>query len=638
MAKHNVQHKNWFPMEVLTNRTAAILLVDDRPENILVMEELLAKDGRVFFKANTGNEALKIALQHEIDLIILDVQMPGMDGFEVANILKSKKQTRDIPIIFASAEKKGSNFMIKGLEEGAVDYLYKPLDRAVTRAKVDVLLTLYLQKKELIEKNNILEKSALLINNCVDIIGIMDAATFNIEEVNYAFTNLLEYTPDELLGTSLLTLVSEEDQHRLRQLQTQNDERILFETKSYSKSQKPVWLQWNVANKKGKWFFNARNITAIKESEKIRNHLATIVKQSRDATYIHNSNGDILSWNEGAQQMYGYSEAEALTLKIWELVPSDLQHESEELMHYVLNGEKIESRETKRITKSRNILDVLLSSSPIIDTTSGEVSVAITERDITNEKLTGEQIRQLTIRLQNNIVQLEAANQELESFSYSVSHDLRAPLRAVSGYTNILEESYIQNLDDEARTIFNTIQKNVKKMGQLIDDLLDFSRLGRKEVPKLSVNMVQLVERVIADINHNTTHSATIRLGALHSSYGDHALLTQVWINLITNAIKYSGKAESPEIEIGSTKGDHETIYFVKDNGVGFDMRYVDKLFGVFQRLHSVREFEGTGIGLAIIKRIITKHGGNVWAEGEVNKGASFYFSLPDKAPATLSW
>jgi PAS domain S-box-containing protein len=333
--------------------------------------------------------------------------------------------------------------------------------------------------------------------------------------------------------------------------------------------------------------------------------------------------------------MYGYSEEEALTLKVWELVPTDLQPEAEELMQYVLNGEKIESRETRRITKSKNILDVLLSSSPIIDTTNGEVSVAITERDITNEKLTGEQIRQLTIRLQNNIVQLEAANQELESFSYSVSHDLRAPLRAVSGYTNILEESYIQNLDDEARTIFNTIQKNVKKMGQLIDDLLDFSRLGRKEVPKLSVNMVQLVERVIADINHNTAHQATIRVGSLHPSYGDHALLTQVWINLISNAIKYSGKTEAPEIEIGSTRNDHETIYFVKDNGVGFDMRYVDKLFGVFQRLHSVREFEGTGIGLAIIKRIISKHGGNVWAEGEVNKGASFYFSLPDKSPAS---
>jgi light-regulated signal transduction histidine kinase (bacteriophytochrome) len=307
-------------------------------------------------------------------------------------------------------------------------------------------------------------------------------------------------------------------------------------------------------------------------------------------------------------------------------------------MHYVLNGEKIESRETKRITKSKALLDVLFSSALIIDSGSGEKSVAITERDITNEKITGEQIRQLTIRLQNNIVQLEAANQELESFSYSVSHDLRAPLRAVSGYTNILEESYSTNLDEEAKTVFKTIQKNVKKMGQLIDDLLDFSRLGRKEVPKLFVNTAQLVERILTDINHNTPHKATITVHPLHPAYGDHALLTQVWVNLISNAIKYSGKAAEPCIEIGSTQGEDETIFYVKDNGAGFDMRYVDKLFGVFQRLHSVREFEGTGIGLAIIKRIISKHGGKVWATGQVNKGAEFYFSLPTKNHGAAHW
>ncbi|SKC87100.1 PAS domain S-box protein [Ohtaekwangia koreensis] len=625
-------------MEAPKIKTATILLVDDRPENILVLEELLAKEGRIFFKASSGNEALKIALQHEIDLVILDVQMPGMDGFEVANVLKSKKQTKDIPIIFASAEKKGNNFVIKGLEEGAIDYLYKPLDRAVTRAKVDVLLTLQLQKKELIEKNFILEKTALLIDNCVDIIGIMDADTFEFEEVNPAFTAILGYQPEEIYGTSLTRIVSVEDQQKLQQLRTHHNERISFETKSYSKSHALVWLQWNIVNKNNKWFFNARNITAVKEAEKIRNSLAIIVKQSRDATYIHNSQGDILSWNEGAQQLYGYSEAEALTIKLWDLVPQDHQHEAQELMHYVLNGEKIESRETKRITKSKALLDVLFSSALIIDSGSGEKSVAITERDITNEKITGEQIRQLTIRLQNNIVQLEAANQELESFSYSVSHDLRAPLRAVSGYTNILEESYSKDLDEEAKTVFKTIQKNVKKMGQLIDDLLDFSRLGRKEVPKLFVNTAQLVERILTDINHNTPHKATITVHPLHPSYGDHALLTQVWINLISNAIKYSGKAAEPCIEIGSTQGEDETIFYVKDNGAGFDMRYVDKLFGVFQRLHSVREFEGTGIGLAIIKRIISKHGGKVWATGQVNKGAEFHFSLPTKNPGAAHW
>jgi len=624
-------------MDSRTINNATILLVDDRSENILVMEELLAKEGRKFLKANDGDEALRLALRNEIDLIILDVQMPGMDGFEVAGVLKSRRQTKDIPIIFASAVKKDSEFVIKGLEEGAIDYLYKPLDPAITRAKVDILLTLHLQKKELIEKNARLEKSDLLINNSADIIGIIDTEKLGFEEVNRAFTKILGYEPEEVYGTSLAKIIHPEDLKFVEQQRQRYDDRLSFETRSYTKSNNQLWLQWNIVNKGDKWFFNARDITTVKEAERIRNLLAIIVKQSRDATYIHNRHGDILSWNEGAQQMYGYTEAEALTMKIWHLIPHDLQQEAQKLTQYVLEGERLESHETKRITKHRNILDVLVSSA-LINDSNGEQSVAVTERDVTKEKQAGEQIRQLTIRLQNNIIQLEAANQELESFSYSVSHDLRAPLRAVSGYANILEESYAKNLDEEARTVFGTIQRNVKRMGQLIDDLLDFSRLGRNEVPKLPVNMMQLVEKIITEINQSTSYKATVNIHTLFPAHGDQALLRQVWINLISNAIKYSSKSNEPWIEIGSIQEEDETIFYVKDNGVGFDMRYADKLFGVFQRLHGIREFEGTGIGLAIVKRIISKHGGRVWAEAEVNKGATFYFSLPNKVPAAKNW
>ncbi|HEY9044826.1 MAG TPA: PAS domain S-box protein [Ohtaekwangia sp.] len=624
-------------MESRTINQATILLVDDRPENILVMEELLAKEGRTFLKANDGDEALRIALRNEIDLIILDVQMPGMDGFEVAGVLKSRRQTKDIPIIFASAVKKDNVFVIKGLEEGAIDYLYKPLDPAITRAKVDILLTLHLQKKELIEKNSRLEKSALLINNSADIIGIIDTEKLGFEEVNRAFTTILGYEPEEVYGAALNKIIHPDDLKMVEQFRQRYEDRISFETRSYTKNKKQIWLQWNVVNKGDKWFFNARDITTIKEAERIRNLLAIIVQQSQDATYIHNKHGDILSWNEGAQLMYGYTEAEALTMKIWHLIPHDLQPETQKLTNYVLEGGRLESHETKRITKFRNILDVLVSSALITDS-SGEQSVAVTERDVTKEKLAGEQIRQLTIRLQNNIIQLEAANQELESFSYSVSHDLRAPLRAVSGYANILEESYAKNLDEEARTVFGTIQRNVKRMGQLIDDLLDFSRLGRNEVPKLPVNMAQLVERIITEFNQSTNHKASVSIHTLPQVYGDQSLLRQVWVNLISNAIKYSSKGKEPWIEIGANPGDDETIFYVKDNGVGFDMRYSDKLFGVFQRLHGVREFEGTGIGLAIVKRIVSKHGGRVWAEAEVNRGATFFFSLPTKNTAGKNW
>jgi signal transduction histidine kinase len=229
--------------------------------------------------------------------------------------------------------------------------------------------------------------------------------------------------------------------------------------------------------------------------------------------------------------------------------------------------------------------------------------------------------------------ELEASNQEMESFSYSVSHDLRAPIRAINGFANILEESQQEKIDDEGKELLKIITSEGKRMGQLIDDLLAFSRLGRKEIEKSDIDMETMVNSVVEEIlNLNKgTYKAKIMIKDLSVARGDPALLRQVWVNLISNALKFSNHNSLPLIEIGSFYKEGSVVYYIKDNGVGFDMKYYDKLFGVFQRLHSNEEFEGTGIGLAIIKRTITRHGGNVWAEGEINKGSTFYFSLPEK-------
>jgi light-regulated signal transduction histidine kinase (bacteriophytochrome) len=224
---------------------------------------------------------------------------------------------------------------------------------------------------------------------------------------------------------------------------------------------------------------------------------------------------------------------------------------------------------------------------------------------------------------------LQIANQELESFSYSVSHDLRAPLRALSGYSKILIEDYSEKLDEEGKQTIQAITHNAERMGMLIDDLLAFSRLGRKEVVKTEVDMKKLVESIVLESSKMTPHDAIIKVGELPLVNGDYALLHQVIFNLISNAVKYSSKQKSPLIEISSEEESDEIVISVKDNGVGFDMQYANKLFGVFQRLHARQEFEGTGVGLAIVKRIIARHGGKVWAEGKVNEGAEFYFSLP---------
>jgi len=225
--------------------------------------------------------------------------------------------------------------------------------------------------------------------------------------------------------------------------------------------------------------------------------------------------------------------------------------------------------------------------------------------------------------------QLEAVNKELESFTYSVSHDLRAPLRSIDGYSKMLEEDYVKLFDEEGKRLLSVVQYNAKKMSSLIDDLLAFSRLGRETIRKTDLNMNDLVQRVLIDINGATKHNAEIKVGTLTSAKGDFTLISQVMVNLISNGIKYSSKKTKPIVEITSEKKGREIIYYVRDNGEGFDMKYAEKLFGVFQRLHKADEFEGTGVGLAIVQRIVNKHEGKVSAEAELGKGAIFSFTLP---------
>ncbi len=225
-------------------------------------------------------------------------------------------------------------------------------------------------------------------------------------------------------------------------------------------------------------------------------------------------------------------------------------------------------------------------------------------------------------------MELEAINKELDAFTYSVSHDLRAPLRAVSGYARMLEDDYVNILDQEGKRLLRVIQQNAKNMGILIDDLLSFSRLGKKEVRKSVVNMTAIATEIHHQINESMVHNAEVHIEKLDDAMADPVLIKHVLINILSNAVKYSSKVENPSIRMSSLRNEHEVIYSVQDNGAGFDMQYVGKLFGVFQRLHSNDEFIGTGVGLAIAQRIIHKHKGRIWAEGAPGKGATFYFSL----------
>ncbi|HZE85403.1 MAG TPA: PAS domain S-box protein [Puia sp.] len=611
------------------NERANILIVDDKVENIFALEQILSRPDRNLIQAISGKEALKIVLNKDIDLVVLDVQMPGMDGFEVAQILKSNKRTKDIPIIFASAEKKEHQFALKGFEEGAVDYLYKPLDTEITEAKVSVLLRLQLQKKELVKKNLALEKYALLINNSADIICIINPRTLKFEEVNYAVNTILGYTPEEIKGSPVLFYLDTEDRPHVQKLCKDNKEQFSFETRAYSKERAIKWLNWNIVNKNGLWFANARDITDIKEVEEIKSYLSIVVRQSEDAIYLHDPEGKIISWNEGAEKIYGFSEAEACNMKIWNIVPKHLLSEMQAVINAILKGKKIESQEMNRITKYGKMIDVAFSASVIADPNGNLKSVAITEREITQQKKARQEISQLNTDLRRNVTQLEATNNELESFSYSVSHDLRAPLRSINAFSQTILEEYNEQFDGELKRLFGIILLNAKRMGLLIDDLLAFSRLGKKAVLKVPLNFNELVRKVVNELEGSCNPNTGISIHDLKSAEGDQSLIYQVFTNLISNAIKYSSKRTASIIEIGFSENSDEYIYYVKDNGTGFNMDYAHKLFGVFQRLHSNAEFEGTGVGLAIVKRVILKHDGRVWAEGQPDQGAIFYFSLP---------
>jgi signal transduction histidine kinase len=270
------------------------------------------------------------------------------------------------------------------------------------------------------------------------------------------------------------------------------------------------------------------------------------------------------------------------------------------------------------ITSEREqILDLLVSSY--------EQAVQMNEE----LKLREWEISTLNADLQRRARELEAANKELESFSYSVSHDLRAPLRAIDGFAKILEQDYNHKLDNEGRRLLGVVSENARRMGQLIEDLLQFSRMARQSMATVEIDMTALAREAFDELQGAGGRPPKCLLEPLPAARGDRSLIRQIWINLLSNAIKYCGLAKDPLIQVTGHSEGTENVYCVKDNGAGFDMQYYNKLFGVFQRLHSADQFPGTGVGLAIVQRVVARHGGRVWAEGKVNEGASFYFALP---------
>jgi len=403
---------------------------------------------------------------------------------------------------------------------------------------------------------------------------------------------------------------------------------------------------------------SCRDITSRKKAEEterrlkeqldklLQNRLDSTLKELSDYKYaldtssivaITNQKGIIGYVNDNFCNISGYSRHE-LVGQDHRLVNSG-HHDKEfikNLWTTIAHG-KVWKGEIKNRAKNGSFYWVDTTIIPFLNDAEKPYQYVAIRVDITERKKAEEELNalngQLEQRIKTRTNQLEIAVKELEAFSYSVSHDLRAPLRSINGFARILSDEYGKLLDQEGSRLLNKITRNAAMMGKLIDDLLDFTKLGKLDAACNKVNMEQLVGACLTEINqqNNAAQQFNYHIETLPVCAGDQAMLKQVWLNLLSNAVKYSSKKQHPFIHISAREEAENNIYIVKDNGDGFDMQYYNQLFGVFQRLHTASQFEGTGVGLAIVKLIVDKHNGKVWAESAAGEGATFYFSLPKK-------
>jgi PAS domain S-box-containing protein len=357
---------------------------------------------------------------------------------------------------------------------------------------------------------------------------------------------------------------------------------------------------------------------------------SSLLDLTHDSISVRNMDFVLTYWNRGAEEFYGWSRKEAVGKPSNELLRTIFPKPVEEIRAELLEKDQWEGE----LTRSKaDGTQVVVSSRWSLrrDQQHRPVAILETSNDITARKRWEEEIQALNQELARRSLALEASNKELEAFAYSISHDLRAPLRHMAGFAELLRKGAAASLNEKGQRYLAVILEAANRMGNLIDDLLPFSRISRAEAHKSIVDLNELVQEVVAEVRRDATERNIIwKTDPLPACYGDRSMLRLAFVNLISNAVKFTRTRPQAEIEIGCTDQDGgDPVLFVRDNGVGFDVKYSNKLFGVFQRLHPQEAFEGTGIGLATVQRIVHRHNGRVWAEGKVDGGATFYFSLP---------
>lgn len=541
-----------------------ILVVDDTAANLQLLTNLLTMHGYTVYPASDGELALRFVQSIQPDIILLDIKMQGLDGYEVCHQLKAEEKTRSIPIIFISILE-DEREKVKGFQAGAVDYITKPFQPEEVLARVKTHLRLQKLTKQL----------------------------------------------------------EQEVHQRTEELATTNQQ-----------------LSLELAERR-------KAEALLRESEE---KYRGLIQRIQAAVVVHGADTRILMSNPKAQQLLGLTHEQMMGKEAidpdWHFFRENgttMPLEEYPVNQVLTTGQPLRDAVVgiHRPGTQENVWG-LVSADPVLNDHGKMTQVIVTFVDITERKRaiqkqqeSEELLRRLNAELDRRVfertAELKAANKEMQAFTYTVSHDLRAPLRHIDSFLELLQKKVETVLDKQSRHYIDNISEAANKMGMLIDDLLSFSRMGQKAMLRKQVDLGALVGEVIQELAPDAAgRDIEWRIGDLPTVGCDAAMLRIVLVNLILNALKFTRPRQQARIEIGILPGKNaEAMIFVRDNGVGFDMTYADKLFGVFQRLHHADQFDGTGIGLATVRRIITRHGGRTWAEGHVDQGATFYFSLP---------
>jgi len=716
-----------------------ILAIDDNTDNLVGLREMLNNSFSDFIYSSTcsGREGIEKARSEEPDLILIDLAMPGMDGFETCRILKENNGSQKIPIIILIADKTDTSNRFRAMQLGADSILTKPVMEDELTAVVTTMIRVkqsedFVRREKQLLEQTIAERTRSLQLQLEELqrndLELKKSYT-ELETIKLATLNLMEDLKTEIDQRKRSEEILQESQQKFKELSilfrsisdnmtdmlwakdleknfiftnkaicdklliaNDTDEPIGKNDMFFAKRQRdlhsdnPVWHTFGeqcvdsdkvviksgqpekfdeFGNVQGKFLFlnvrksplyddhgkmigtvgSAQDSTSEREMSKqlaqSEQQLSTLVSNLPGMVYrcLDGYDGKMLFISDGCFNVTGYAREDFIdnrTVLFNDIILEEYRQPMYRRWHEVLvNGEMFEGEYPIK-TATGDVKWVWERCRGIYNDQGEVLYLEGYIEDISDRKAAEEGIKkmndELELHVQERTAQLEAANKELEAFSYSVSHDLRAPLRAIDGFTRILFEDYLPLFDEEGKRVCSVIQENAIRMGQLIDDLLALSRLNRADLHLTRINMEHLAKVVYAELtNAEDKKRINMVITSFHPAFGDQVLVRQVIVNLIGNAIKFSSHRNPAVITLSSELQHEMVVYSIKDNGAGFDMKYSDKLFGAFQRLHSIKEFDGTGIGLAIVQRIIHRHGGKVWSEGEVDKGASFYFSLPLK-------